>query len=149
VTYSFRRFVPSDVPVLAEMGLKFFRAGSLPGTFNPQVFAEFWTETLSGGVGIVLLLLFDDEPVGTIGGIVFSDPCTGDIIAQETFWWVDEEHRGSPSAGLITIFESEAKRRGAQRVAMSAIVGLKHRALARFYGGRGYRPLEHSFVKEV
>lgn len=138
-----------DLHVLAEMGFRFFEAGQLPGKFRPEAFIGFWKDALSTDVGIVLVLEHGGEVVGTLGALVYTDPCTGDKVSQEMFWWVDEAHRGQHSVMLIEAFEYVAHERGAQRLMMSAVTGLKDRALARWYGARGYRPLEHSYVKEV
>ena len=149
MSYAYRHFDENDLPVLEEMGFKFFEQAGLPGSFNPRAFEDFWMRTSGGDTGLVLLMLDGESAVGTIGGLLYSDPCTGETSAQETFWWVDEDHRGEASSGLITLFEQVAKERGAVRVLMNSIYGMKHRALKRFYEGRGYRPLEFSFVKEV
>ena len=141
-TYTFRHFDPADLPALSEMGFKFFEQAKLPGNFNPRTFATFWSDTLGGGVGIVLIMEHD-------GGLIYPDPCTGNLNAQEMFWWVNEDHRGSASSKLIDMFESVAKGRGAVCIQMIAMYGMNHRALQRYYGARGYRPLEFAFVKEV
>ena len=154
MSYRIRHLETDDFPALLRMGYEFFEAAGLPGTFSPTAFAEFWSDTIGGGVGFVLVLEFQGEEgdpvaVGTIGGILYPDPCTGDRCAQETFWWVDEEFRGRRSADLIDAFEILAWNKGANRIMMSALHGMNHRALEKFYGGRGYRPLEFSFVKEA
>jgi len=131
------------------MGYRFFEQEDLPGDFHADCFLRFWQDSLAGDVGIVLVLELEGHVVGAIGGLVYPEPSTGARVAQEMFWWVEPEHRGRHSAMLIEAFEYVATSRDVVRVLMSAMVGSRDRPLARWYGGRGYRPLERIFVKEV
>lgn len=144
-----RMATADDIPALVEMGEGFFGTGKLPGRFDADTFVSFWSSTIASGRGALIMGDQDEEPVGTLGCLLFQDPCCGDLVAQELFWWVNEEARGNGSIMLLHAFEAWAKEQGAARVILSAICGLRDEALGRVYERRGYRELETNYVKEV
>ena len=73
---------------------------------------------------------------GMIGGMVFPLWVTGEIVAQEMFWWGD--------ASLLSKFESRARQMGATAIHMMSL----NKRVADHYLARGYEELETVFVKE-
>ena len=138
-----------DFESLAKMGQAFYAPGKLFGGFSAHNFVDFWSDAIMSGRGFIIVADVDGSAVGAIGCVLFDDPNSGEFIGQEMFWWMFPEHRGEASAELIALFEHESKAMGATRVLMSAIHGMRHRALGRFYGSRGYEPLETSYIKEI
>lgn len=146
---NFRLASSGDFENLAKMGRAFYDAGHLFGGFSAPNFVEFWSDAIMSGRGFIIVADVDGSAVGAIGCLIFQEPNSGEFLGQEMFWWMFPEHRGEASADLISLFEQEAGEMGATRVLMSAIHGMRERALGRFYSSRGYRPLETSYTKEI
>lgn len=144
-----REAITSDLEALSEMGAEFYRSGGLPGQFVPSCFATFWSERFFHRDGTILVGEVGNTAVGTIGGLVYPDPNNGDLIAQEMFWWVNRGFRGKDALRLLEAFETWARLKGAKRLVMTAVHGLRDRALGRLYAGRGYRELETNFVRGI
>ena len=73
-----------------------------------------------------------------------------ELIAQELFWWVTEDHRGT-SAGIRLLFalEKQAKQMGAKKLIMACLDGLDGKRVAKMYGKLGYVPQDQNFVKDL
>jgi GNAT superfamily N-acetyltransferase len=68
--------------------------------------------------------------------------------AQEMFWWVDVEARGTGAGRkLLEAIEVWAKEKGAQTLTMIALDDVDGERVAGMYKAAGYRPLERNFVK--
>lgn len=80
------------------------------------------------------ILIVTDK--GMIGGMVFPLWVTGEIVAQEMFWWGD--------ASLLSQFETRARQMGATAIHMMSLT----QRVADHYLARGYDKLETIFVKE-
>jgi hypothetical protein len=94
--------------------------------------------------GVVKLARKDGVFVGSIGGIVLSNPWnTPQKVLQEMFWWVAEEYRGS-SAGLRLLHAFEGSFDGPKVMNLLPQTPVKKDMLAKL----GYSLKEYSFVKE-
>lgn len=144
-----RQVVHGDLAKLAEFGAEFYRVGALPGRFDPDYFARFWSESISLGRGVIVVGEVGGSVAGTIGGLLYEDPNNGDLVAQEMFWWLDPAFRGSGGVRLLDVFEDWADKVGAVRVVMTAVHGLREKALGRLYAGRGYREVETNYVRAI
>lgn len=140
---------PDDVPALIEMGKAFYETGKLPGEFDADTFVAFWEASIQEGRGVIIMGEREGVPVGTLGALLFADPCNGALVAQELFWWVNDDARGNGSLRLVQAFEAWAKGVGASRVVMTAIYGLREEAIGRIYESRGYHELETNYAKDI
>jgi len=85
--------------------------------------------------------------MGAIAGVVTHDLNTGDCVAVEQFWYVEREARGH-GMKLLLHFEKWAKDSGAVRVTLGHVWDAAKQAVwERFYGMRGYKPLEIHYYK--
>jgi len=133
------------------MGRRFHRATGLRGIaeFVPRSFGSSVEMLLQDKLGVVLVV-DDDRPVGMAGGVVFPFFFNhAHQTAQELFWWVEPTHRGQSSAALREALERALIGLGANSVQMVCVDGLRHEALSRHYESKGYRPMEHSFIRGV
>lgn len=144
------RSTPADLPALAALGALFFAEGRLPGKFHAAHWIATWTQLLTSGVGVMWHL--EDtalrEPCATLGALLFPDPCTGDLVAQEAFWYVLPAARGL-GLKLLATFESWAAEAGAARVMMVHLTALQPERLGLLYQRRGYEPVETHYVKHL
>lgn len=139
---------PERVPELARLGRQFQEEGAIPGKFIPEVFVKTWNNLLGINLGILFGLEKDGQLVGGLGAILFPDPNDGELVANETFWFVSKEHRGQ-GLKLLDAFEGWARDFGVKRVSMVHLENLSPRALNRLYRLRGYRPVETHYFKEL
>jgi GNAT superfamily N-acetyltransferase len=87
---------------------------------------------------------------GMLTGIIADSLFNTGKFAQELFWWVDEDKRGSGvGKELLEAFEAWAGFNGADRVIMVALQELTPRKVGKLYRAAGYVPLEHSYTKEL
>jgi GNAT superfamily N-acetyltransferase len=71
-------------------------------------------------------------------------------VAQEMFWWVDPEARGTGAGRkLLETIEAWAKEQGAHSLTMVALDDVDGEKVAGMYKAAGYRPLERNFVKAL
>lgn len=135
----------TDFSDLERMGIAFARAAG-------QVDVD--SDTLASTVGNlmkngILKVVENGSVIGCIGALVFPHWWNkNEIVAQELFWWLDEEYRGT-SAGikLLIELEKEAKSRGAEKLMMLCLDDLNGNKMANMYSKLGYVPQERTFTK--
>ncbi len=137
----------ADVPKILEMGQRFFdESGYRDVTiFRPEVFAATVNHLLTDGV---LLLADQDGPVGMAAAIVFPFYFSGELTAQEMFWYVDKEHRGI-GGQLLDGLIGAVKARGATSLSMIGLENLNREKVAAMYQKRGFRAAEHMYIKRI
>lgn len=146
-----REIKADEIETVAHLGTEFFAEAKLPGSFRPAVFCRTWKNLITLGMGFVLAAYKgNDRPVGILGAIVTQDINDGETVAQEAFWFMSAESRGSlESVRLFRMFEQTARERGAKRFIMVHLLALKADKLSKFYERMGYRAVEVNFVKEI
>lgn len=97
---------------------------------------------------IVIILAEDDEPFGMIIGACSSLPFSGDKVASELAWWVDEGKRGSKdSLMLFKAYQDWARRVGSKITQMAMLDDVTN--LNKFYLKQGFVPAERSYIKRT
>ncbi len=124
-----RRAGEGDIPRCVAMMRSFFAQTGRRGEFQPDSAERMMRLLMENGI-----LLVSDK--GVIGGLLHPLWPTGEIVAQEFFWWGD--------AALLGTFEERARELGASAIHMTALEG----RVARHYARRGYRQLETVWLKE-
>lgn len=143
-----RQATVNDVERLVPIGQAFFAEFALPGRFNPTHFCQMWERVFTSGLAVVVIAERDDEVVGAIGVLLYPDLNTGDLWAQETFWYVAQEQRRSRvGIELFIAMECLVRERGAVGMRMIHLTTSDAR-LQKWYAKRGYRPLEVCYIKE-
>lgn len=144
-----RSATTADIPALTGMGERFHEASALGDIvpFDADSFAQTVRHMLHADDAFILVL-DDNGPRGMIGAMVY--PVWFNLAhraAQELFWWAEPDWRGG--VDLLWAMEAEAGRRGAGSVSMLCLDGLRDKAIDRLYRMKGYRPMEHSYVKAI
>lgn len=142
-----------DIPRYTAMACEFADFSLMAGIAPPDAagFAQFMLSNM-GAPNVAMWLAEED---GNLAGIsagllypVYFSPQT--MIAQEVWWWVDPEFRGSPAQQMMReTLENWARENGAKAVVMIALENEQTPAVGRLYRRAGYRPLERSFIKEL
>ena len=143
-----RRLTIDDVEALLPLASLFWAEGRLPGSFNADTFRATWGRFLDLGIGHILGLSSGERLVGAPGFLVAPDPNDGALVAQETFWYVEPESRGS-GLRLLRAFEDEALALGVKRVLVAHLKEINGPELKRIYEHRGYRETETTYMKEI
>lgn len=134
-----------DMPELLRMGESFFNASGYSDltTFNKDDTEDLLNELIGKG-----WLLTDGEStmLGFVVFPVFMNKST--IIAQELFWWVDENKRGS-KVGVEILKRAEvlAKSYGATSLMMLSIEELKGGSVNKLYERLGYKRREQTYMR--
>jgi len=142
-----------EVPLLAPLGGMFWEEAGFPGSFHGESFAAGWAGLIESGQGVIFGLLDrDGTAAGGIGGFVAPDFNTASQVAMESFWFLRPDLRGGRwGREMFQRFEEWARGQNADRIFMmhSTAPQMRPRVVGRFYRGRGYRPVEVYYVKEV
>jgi RimJ/RimL family protein N-acetyltransferase len=136
----------ADVPRIVEMGRQFLAASPYS-----QWYADAPEKMRDLAVGLIqqagsTILVVDDGPqvIGMIGLTVFAHPISGERMATEHFWWMDEAHRGA-GVDLLQAAEAWAKRQGATSLQMMA----PNKLVARYYRMAGFEQVETIHQKRI
>lgn len=75
-----------------------------------------------------------------------SHPFGDWLIAKETIWFVDRDHRGRGALKMLDAYEAWARERGCRSIGMASLSG---RATDAIYLRRGYALVETHFLKDL
>lgn len=136
----------ADVPRIVEMGRQFLAASPYS-----QWYAEAPEKMRDLAVGLIqqagsTILVVEDAGLvtGMIGLTVFEHPISGERMATEHFWWMDDAHRGA-GVDLLQQAEAWAKRHGATALQMMA----PNKLVARYYRMAGFEQVETIHQKRI
>lgn len=139
-----------DFPDIVRMAREFHQASPYKTlAFDEAVLRDLFDQYLLGDKTnlVVILAVEHGVPFGMIVGAANMNLFSRQKVATELVWWVDEEFRGSRlSLRLIQAYEDWATRVGASMVQVAHLDGLD---LSRVYKKWGYRPAEHSHIKDL
>jgi GNAT superfamily N-acetyltransferase len=135
----------SDREWIAAEGKRFFDASGYGSvcTYRP--------DDLMRALERAQIVLVDDQRRGMAAAVLFPSFFDGQtLLAQELFWWVAPEHRGSGVAlELLDAMEQAARRAGAKALLMLCIDRLDGNKVAGIYKRRGYRAAERTFMRKL
>jgi len=137
-----------DLPLLLPIAFDFIKDLKHPS--NIEIDKESVEGTLKH-------LISDDNSTiilsenGLIGGMVFPYFFNTNVMtAQELFWWVDDEARGSSEGtDLLEAFNVWAKEKGASSLTMVHLENDNSSKMENFYISQGYSPVETSYVRAI
>lgn len=133
----------SDKPELFRMGRAFYEASGYAdmGEWNPALLDGVFDNLIAAEC----LLIADGGMIGWINFPVFM---TGQQVAQELFWWADEDRRGTGVAvDLLKAAEARAKEQGSHAMMMLCLDDLNGNKVAGLYAKMNYRPRERTFMR--
>lgn len=136
-----------DIPLMLAMGQRFFDASGYESEteFNAEDTEQLFIKLMGAHS-----LLTDGEG-GMIGFVVFPMFMnTSHVIAQELFWWVDEEKRSSKlGLNLLKAAEATAKELGAKSLLMLSLNDLNGEKVNKLYESLGYTKREQTYMRSL
>lgn len=138
---------PEDFNDLERLGRDFAKAAGLPDVDKDTL--DFTLgNLLENGIFKVAV---NGSVIGCAGALVFPQWWNAsEIVAQELFWFVDKDHRGT-SAGirLLKALEKSAKEKGAKKLMMICLHDLDGEKVAKMYSKLGYVPQEQTYIRKL
>lgn len=138
----------SMVEQLQSLGNQFYRHVGLGGTFHADTFVENWNKLLNSGIAMMWITETCGVMTGVMGVILSMHMFDGILTAQECFWFVDPEFRGTAGVRLFHEFEKWAKELKVQRLLVAHIDQVDG-GVDKFYTYHKFRKLETVYVKET
>lgn len=132
-----------DIPRIVDLGERMAARAGLEGHvgYDRQSVAATLEHLIDSPDGI---LICDDN--GMIGGLCYPHPFNISVkTGQELFWYSE----GDSGLALLDACEAKAKAIGAKFWTMISQETMRPKAVGKLYERRGYRPLEHSYIKEL
>jgi GNAT superfamily N-acetyltransferase len=126
----------------------FFAESGVPGTFDFEGYCQRMGKMIELDIGIELAYISNYEALGIIGGSIFPDIFTGDLVCVEMFWYVLPEHRCSPiGIRLLYALEEAAIQRGCKRLFVGNLASLNDAKMEELYTRMNYRKIETHYCK--
>lgn len=138
----------ADLRRLEPLAREFYAASKHLGKFDIECFAQFWGGCVQNGIGVVFLLEEAGEIVGTIGGVAYPDPYSGEAVATEFFWYVRDGHRGG-GMRLYRAFEDWARAKNCTQIRMVHLTDSMPEKLRAVYIKLGYTAIETHYGKPL
>lgn len=143
------RLAVADLPKLAACAEEFYSRSRFLHGFDLSRFVAMWTGLLESGSGVIFALQDDSgEITGTIGGLAYPDPYSGELIATEFFWYAREGHRGA-GLKLYREFERWAIAQGCSQLRMVHLLDSMPEKLERVYRHLGFEAVETHYTKDL
>lgn len=142
-----RRATVEDLAGLEPIARRFYASSERLRSFDAGRFTALWTGMIQNGMGVIFLYC-DPEPAGAIGGVKYPEAYSSDTLAQEFFWFVDEDHRGG-GLGLYHAFEQWARDEGCDEIRMGHLVDLMPAKLTAVYRRLGFEQIETNWAKRL
>lgn len=144
-----RPMAVEELPRLIPFGEDFLASCGQTG-FEPERFLKFWGDLMQYAGAVIYLAEDQGEVQGAMGMIPVPDPYRMGLIAQEGFWYVRPERRGTRLAlRLFAQYERWAREIGATECRVASMHGQHYEALSRYFYAHGYQPFEHAFMKRI
>lgn len=119
--------------------------------FEPDGYSVFFANALQNPDIGVWLAELDGEIVGITGALIYPlyfSPSKH--IAQELWWWLTPQARGTGAGGqMFKKIQEWASDRGADALFMIALEDERVGKMEKLYRRAGFKPLERTFIKEV
>lgn len=144
------QLTPEIDEAIKTHGRAFYSLTGMTGEFNEKWFLGIWRKILADGVGALWVMENDNKITGIMGGILHPCIFSGVIIATESFWYVDPNHRkGMGGIRLYQEFRKWARQVGVARIQLAHVSGSMEGELDRFYVEQGFKKLETLYVMEL
>ena len=146
--YTIRTATVEDLGRVEQCARRFYASSRFLKGFRLEVFEKTWTGILAADFGVLLLLECGAEIVGAIGGVAYPDPNSGELLATEFFWFVEDGHRGR-GLELYRRFEAWARERDCKQINMGHLADLMDEKHRRVYAHLGFEMAEYRWMKEL
>jgi hypothetical protein len=143
-----RKAAVDDLPRLEALTQEFSSASKHIRGFHFDRFCDVWTTLLPSETGVVYLLCEGPAIYGLLGGVIYPDIYSRDLVATEFFWFVTSKHRGR-GLELYCAFEAWAREKGARYIRMAYLCDLMPEGMKFLYEELGFEAIEVSYGKEL
>lgn len=143
-----RQLMPEDLEQIVELGKHFYSLTGLTGDFRGNTFCDFWNGFLAHGQAAMWVCRKDGKIIGTIGMTLTASLFDGKVIADESFWFVHPDNRGTAGVKLFIVAKDWAKECGASRMLMGRILNIDN-GVEKFLTHHGFKPLQTQYVLDV
>ena len=138
----------AGIQAMLHLAIAFHRDHPIPRPLDPDHWVDVWTGLVENGHAHVCVLVGPDGSyVGCIGILMHTDLSSGELGAQEAFWFVLPFAVGAMD--LLHWAEDKARSEGATTLTVSALYNESGERLARVYRRLGYEAAEVSYQKEL
>jgi hypothetical protein len=148
-----RKAVEADLPVYVQLSADFHAASPMQRVceFEPEGFKEFVIGAMNNPDICILAAELNGEIVGITGGIIYPlyfSP--SHKVAQELWWWLTPEARGSGVGNkMFKHLQLWSKERGAKTIFMIALEDERAEKMEKVYCRAGFEPMERTFMKGI
>lgn len=141
-----REAIAADIPALVAMGQRFLHGTPYRDLIadSPEHMAKIGHLLVTSPDGVMLVAERDGIPVGMIGVLICPHHLSGERIANEVFWWVDEEARGQ-GVRLLRAAEQWVKAQGVTAMQMVA----PNDRVGKLYERFGYTAIEVAYRRSL
>ncbi len=103
------------------MAKAFHAASGLPFAFSGAVVSMLIDACIAAPDRLMLVLEVDGVARGMLAAQASMHPFTAVTVATEIAWWVEPEHRGRQTLGMLTAYERWAAQRGCVAVHLAGL----------------------------
>lgn len=143
-----RTLALSELEVLAPLAREFYASSQHLVQFDFDRFVAIWSQLIPSGMGVIFIAEENGVALGTLGGFAHPELYSGQIVAEEMFWFVASEKRGVGVA-LYRAFERWAAEQGAASIQMVHLMDSMPEKLGAFYRRLGFGPVEMRYSKRL
>ena len=145
-----RQATTSELEAVADLAGEFYSSTRFLRVFDKARFVQLWTGFIEAGTGVIFAIYDGDKVGGAIAGIMYPEAYSGEDIAQEFFWFIRSDYRGTiRSIKLYHEFERWAREKGASEVRMCHLMDSMPEVVSSFYDRLGYAAAEVVYVKAL
>ena len=147
-----KRAGPFDIDGLAKARLaeRFIKGLDAFIEYSEKEWIRSWKGLVGTGNGYLAMLVNDKcLPVGAIGFTLGKELNNKSLAAQETFYYVDEEYRGTWSIKLIKFAEKELNDMNVRYIYLGVTNSPIKEKIKLLYERLGYNELSSVFIKEL
>lgn len=144
-----RKLAPWEVGLCVTGGHRFAKEAGNPKYFNAAHFMATWPGIIARDDGFILGMFDGEKLAGALAAIIGPDLLGGVKTITEAFWFALPEYRGH---GMLLLDEVERLAReaaGIEVLGMIHLCNLHPKAMTRIYERRGFKEVEHHFIKSV
>ena len=140
---------PFKLRALAPLAKEFYASSKLLRTFDIEKFVTLWRTLIQSDQGVIFAAFDGHDIVGAIGGTKYPEAYCQDFIAQEFFWFVSRDARGTAGIRLYRAFEHWSREQGCAEIRMGHLTDLMPEKVAAFYRRIGFVPVETNYAKRL
>jgi len=150
--YTIRDATEQDVldTVLAAYGFYKEAAPTSWGKFDSKKVNNLFMNLVNHELGFVKIVVYEEEIVGALIGVVQSMPINNLTFSQELMFWIDPEHRnGKTSFKLIDQYVEWSKEKNCEFARLSTIDETTGAKAGVLFKRKGFKPTETAYIKEI